>query len=552
MTRSSQSLVVAVLCIVVVALGVSPASGLSLWPTCSSPPGGDYALCARGAFPQAVAPGPDGAVWFTTARANLGRVTPAGGVTQYDVPVAGAPTGAGLLGGLTTGPDGAWWFPSYAISGLWRGTVADPPVFTYTAGGTTDTGPSDTVLGPDGALWSTEAKTETLGHFVVGGAFTYLALPPKAPGTFVSSFALANGSDGRIWVARPHAIDAVTTAGVVTPFTVPDDPSDLTLGPDGAIWFAEYDGDRIGRITTTGAVTLFALPADSAPASITTGPDGALWIGLGKDGGIMRMTTGGAWTVTPLPFSSQVSSITTGPDGAIWFGDLGGSRIGRLEVGPISGPSVATITPAFGAVGASVAISGHGLRRVSAVTVGGVPATFTAGSDTLIHATVPAGAGAAPIRVRTPAGTSAPTAASTFCYTTVPTGVPAPPPPAPPSAPTISLSTASLAAAGTLTVSVKTTIPGAFEAAAVLAPSGTKAHIAKSSAKFRLPRAGTAKGTFLKAGTTQVKVKLRPAALRALRGAGRSGTRVEVGVRLSLGGGQTSVGQRTYRLRLRH
>ena len=70
----------------------TPAGALSLWPTCPSPPGGDYALCTRGAFPQSVLPGPDGAVWFTTARANLGRATAAGGISQFDVPLGAAGT----------------------------------------------------------------------------------------------------------------------------------------------------------------------------------------------------------------------------------------------------------------------------------------------------------------------------------------------------------------------------------------------------------------------------------------------------------------------------
>jgi hypothetical protein len=37
-------------------------------------------------------------------------------------------------------------------------------------------------------------------------------------------------------------------------------PYAITTGPDGALWFTQYRGHRIGRITTAGEVTEFSLP----------------------------------------------------------------------------------------------------------------------------------------------------------------------------------------------------------------------------------------------------------------------------------------------------
>ena len=55
-------------------------------------------------------------------------------------------------------------------------------------------------------------------------------------------------------------------------------PGGITAGPDGALWFTEFSGNKIGRITTAGAITEHAVPtAGSDPEDITTGPDGALW-----------------------------------------------------------------------------------------------------------------------------------------------------------------------------------------------------------------------------------------------------------------------------------
>jgi streptogramin lyase len=62
---------------------------------------------------------------------------------------------------------------------------------------------------------------------------------------------------------------------IPTPFS---SPLGITAGPDGALWFAEGFGNKIGRITTTGVVEEFPVPTlASNPGGITARPDGALW-----------------------------------------------------------------------------------------------------------------------------------------------------------------------------------------------------------------------------------------------------------------------------------
>ncbi len=349
---------------------------MTLWPTCTAPPGGDFARCEHGAFPQSIAGGPDGAMWFTTARADLGRVTPAGGFAQVDVPLGAG--GDRLLGGLTVGPDGNLWFPAaFGAPYLYRATAASPPGFSSTLN------PGDT------------------------------------------------------------------------------QPRQALLGPDGAIWFA----------------------------------------------------------------------------------DLAGSRVGRLTTGALSAPAVVSLSPSAGPPGTAIRVDGDGLSRATAVTVGGRAATFKH-SGSGLSVTAPSGTGAAPVVVTTAAGRSPATDAATFSFT----GAAVPAPTAPPvtTAPTVTLGAASLAADGTLTVSVRTTAAAPFDVAAALPVAGRRATIATVSAKLALPRAGTAKGRFVRTGGSRVRVRLSAATRRAI--ARRGQVRLEVGVRLRLGGGQTSVGQRTYRL----
>ena len=143
----------------------------------------------------------------------------------------------------------------------------------------------------------------------------------------------------------------------------------ITAGPDGALWFTEYNGNVIGRITTAGVFTEYTLPqGGSEPFWITTGPDGNLWFTdmrqqdrqnhagwcdhrirptnsgfpLRHHGGpgwcavvqrvpcneVGRITTAGAITYFTVAASgSDGWGITTGPDGNLWIAGADGDNI---------------------------------------------------------------------------------------------------------------------------------------------------------------------------------------------------------------------------------
>jgi virginiamycin B lyase len=76
----------------------------------------------------------------------------------------------------------------------------------------------------------------------------------------------------------------LTTSDAATAFAVPGGVGGgITAGPDGNLWFT--GSSFIGRITTKGVVTEFALPTkDSFPAAITAGPDGNLYFAESASG----------------------------------------------------------------------------------------------------------------------------------------------------------------------------------------------------------------------------------------------------------------------------
>jgi virginiamycin B lyase len=109
-------------------------------------------------------------------------------------------------------------------------------------------------------------------------------------------------------------------------------PVNITTGPDGALWFTEYSGNRIGRITTAGEIDEFPLPQPSSfPYGIVAGPDGALWFTEFKGNRIGRITTAGVITEIPLPnLNSGPYGITMSLSGGIYFTEIDGNRIGTV------------------------------------------------------------------------------------------------------------------------------------------------------------------------------------------------------------------------------
>jgi virginiamycin B lyase len=149
----------------------------------------------------------------------------------------------------------------------------------------------------------------------------------------------------------------------VYPLPAPESrPLRLAAGPDGAVWFTQQWGNRIGRITVDGRLTEYPLPAaptvrkpgdpagtlaTSIPVGITAGPDGAVWFTQGSTNRIGRITPAGQITEYPVPTAVSVPSggygplttsnpvaLVTGADGALWFTQLDCNRIGRLELRP--------------------------------------------------------------------------------------------------------------------------------------------------------------------------------------------------------------------------
>src|SRR4051794_31704486 len=138
----------------------------------------------------------------------------------------------------------------------------------------------------------------------------------------------------------PPANAVAATPQFNGPFTIPSPnarPTGITLGPDGALWFAEHDVQKVGRLANGTVSESATLPGGATqPNGIAAGPDGKLWLTTrGGNGAIVDLTLAGPFE-GPFSFTAPISSdpveIVAGPGGALWFTDTKNDMIGRVAL----------------------------------------------------------------------------------------------------------------------------------------------------------------------------------------------------------------------------
>ena len=182
-----------------------------------------------------------------------------------------------------------------------------------------------------------------------------------------SAFALVLG--------LPSSAIAVSSPGI-TEFPIPTAdsvPLGIAAGPDGNVWFTEFGGNRIGRITPSGTITEFPLlTAYSYPYGIAAGADGNLWFTEQNGNRIGRITPSGTITEFPIPTANSVPyGIAAGADGNVWFTEYNGNKIGRIGLVAPAITSAAGVTFTAGQAG-SFTVTTTGFPSVSISAGGGV------------------------------------------------------------------------------------------------------------------------------------------------------------------------------------
>ena len=265
--------------------------------------------------------------------------------------------------------------------------------------------------------------------------------------------ALMEANDGKIYGAT--GAGAITQNGTI--FTLASDGTVATLhkftgppldgsnpnaplvqGSDGNLYgttllgggcgvFAYTGCGSIFKITPSGDLTtIYSFCLNGTPCIDGQSPGDALV--LGSDGNFYGTTAFGGSTVnagtvfsiTPAGLLTTLHSFNnTYKDGKYPFTTLvqatDGKFYGTSEEGGAKGRGTifsvdlelspfVKIQPPFGKSGSTLMVLGTGLTGTSEVSFNGTPATFAVVSDTLIRATVPAGAVSGTVTVVTPGG----------------------------------------------------------------------------------------------------------------------------------------------------
>jgi virginiamycin B lyase len=188
---------------------------------------------------EAIAPGPDGAVWFADVGTEaIGRITTAGVVSEYPAPL-------NTVSSLTAGPDGALWFTNFFHGGM--GLFDNSAIGRMTTSGHVSWyglqyyfAPTSITAGPDGALWFIESNANAIGRITTSGTITSFALPS---------------------ISNPLG------------------PSNISRGPDNALWYTTQPGNVIGEITTGGTIRSNAIPSTyGVLGGIASTANGELWL----------------------------------------------------------------------------------------------------------------------------------------------------------------------------------------------------------------------------------------------------------------------------------
>ena len=295
---------------------------------------------------------PTGSIYPTV----LSIMTPSGTVTQnYNLLRAGDTMG--IFSSLATDNSGNIWFAGCSGTSSTNEDVVFGYVNPSTATLTTYVYvPSVTKCGSSGGFSITGLTIDAAGNpwmIANRGYYHYSSVMSFNPatGAYRTGYGLGipmnnwksitAGPNNSLWIVdsdnsyghRVQQLTLDTTTYTVTgmnTFTAPSgsDLGDIVAGPDGNLWFPDWNSQNIYKMTPGGTFTPY-LVSSGKPSMITTGPDGALWFTANTttSGYIGRLTTAGAMTQYASP--NRNNTITSGPDNALWFTETNG-KIGRL------------------------------------------------------------------------------------------------------------------------------------------------------------------------------------------------------------------------------
>jgi streptogramin lyase len=294
--------------------------------------------------PRAITNGSDGNRWFTegteftAAPAKIGRITPAGVITEFAPDVA-AGCNLCIITDIAQGPGGILYITSNDPT-LMRFDMATQSFATPVPM------PNTSALGGNLAVsatdvWITDFNNDVVWRYHLSdGQFT--SFPVTDPADVAVDVA------GNAWFTQPGdvnapgtstigRIDAATGAVTTTPTTDGSTtvaPRSLTVAADGQVWFtARFTPQAVGRLDpSTGTVTIFLTPSNPGPEGIAASPDGSIWFTQTIKGNIAKIDNADVITEGRVVKGSGPFGITVAANGDPWYTMMAANKIATLQL----------------------------------------------------------------------------------------------------------------------------------------------------------------------------------------------------------------------------
>jgi virginiamycin B lyase len=213
-------------------------------------------------------------------------ITPAHAAThQATIGEYPTPTQASSPQGMDVASDGSVWYSETAAGKI---AVLHPDKTSTEYPVPNGGQPFILKVAADG-IWFTDSATHAIGHLVPqSGKIVEYAIPSGA-----SPFFIQIGADGSHWFSETAGIGRLSPKGVITEWTVtlehPDDNIEqLSLDPNGNVWFAERNFDGAGAAGTndvrrlnprSNVISTYRVPTFGGnPAGVLANADGTVWV----------------------------------------------------------------------------------------------------------------------------------------------------------------------------------------------------------------------------------------------------------------------------------
>jgi len=280
--------------------------------------------------PRGITNGSDGNRWFTegteftNAPSKIGRITPAGEITEIPVDCNSC-----ILSDIIQGPDDVLYFTSnnpFIGRYNWRTETFLPPIDVPNSSGV-----AGDLAVHDHEIWFDDFNTDSLWRYdITSGQFTQFTGAEPAD--------LVVDSTGDVWFTAPldgsiNRLDPTTLAIAVFPVEGLI-PRQITIATDGQIWFtSRFIPEGVGRLDPgTGEVTTIPTPGNPGPEDIAASPDGTVWFTQSAKGNIANVTNAGVITETKVVKGSEPFEIAVAPDGEPWYTMLAAGKIGTFQL----------------------------------------------------------------------------------------------------------------------------------------------------------------------------------------------------------------------------